>query len=102
MRIQSSIDRTGRNRLLISLLIGLFIIAQFAAGAHASEHMFHAADSSCIVMLSAENNSPTVGIATFRPSTDGFLLIVRSSYRAPLNNQTTRVYPTRAPPRSAS
>jgi hypothetical protein len=93
---------THRQALLVTLLIGLFIVAQLASSTHASEHAFHAADSSCVVLLSAENNSPTAGMPAFRPGTDGFLLTARSYYRAPLNNQTTRVYPTRAPPRSAS
>jgi hypothetical protein len=91
-----------RQTFLISLLIGLFIVAQFLASTHASEHVFHTADNSCIMLSSAENNSHDIGLPAFRPGTDGLLLIARSYNRAPLKHQSTRVYQTRAPPLSAS
>ena len=92
----------NRKALLTSCLVCLFVVAQFSASAHASEHMFHHADSSCIVLSSAENNAFN-GEMTVHIRPADRLLCINDSLND--GHNTPSLYPkysSRAPPFPAS
>ena len=91
-------EKMNRHSCMATLLVALFIVAQFFAATHASEHAFHAADNSCIVLSSAENNSPVVGMPVCRLQSGEFRLVQAGAYSAPYTSYPNRAFRTRAPP----
>ena len=97
MRYLSS-QSASRKIILPIILVGVFVVAQLLANAHASTHLFHAADSSCIILSSAENHSPHGLIPLRLPAAKKYSLIKHAAVSSNPLPGTLEAYRTRAPP----
>ena len=98
MKLALNKSRRYRQFLNVCLACFLFIASQALAGAHASEHVFHDADASCVIFSVAENIS-TAGalLQTARLDYKSLTVATLSAAKAE-NKDIPTPYLSRSPP----